>query len=187
MDNPIVRIERRWGGLVRTALDRLRAAWWRARGARLGAKTRIGAHCAIERPWLLHTGPRVQLERQVHIKIVEPDARIHLGEQAFVGFGTEFDIARELTIGDHALIAPGCFITDHHHRRAWGATIASQGHDTKAVRIGNDAWLGAHAVVLAGVSIGHGAIVAAGAVVTRDVPDRAIVAGVPARQIGVRE
>jgi acetyltransferase-like isoleucine patch superfamily enzyme len=47
-------------------------------------------------------------------------------------------------------------------------------------------WLGAHAVVLAGVSIGNGAVIGAGAVVTRDVSEQTIVAGVPARVIGHR-
>ena len=54
------------------------------------------------------------------------------------------------------------------------------------VVIGADAWIGAHAVVLAGVTTGDGAIVGAGAVVTKDVPAYAIVAGVPARMIGSR-
>ena len=52
--------------------------------------------------------------------------------------------------------------------------------------IGHDVWVGAGAIVVAGVSIGNGAVIAAGAVVTRDVPDYAIVGGVPARAIRAR-
>lgn len=58
--------------------------------------------------------------------------------------------------------------------------------ETQAVTIGSDAWIGARAIVLGGVNVGHGAIVAAGAVVTKDVPAFGIVAGVPARLIRLR-
>jgi acetyltransferase-like isoleucine patch superfamily enzyme len=123
----------------------------------------------------------------VYLKTVGDTARITLGEHAFIGFGTELDIALELNVGRHALIAPGCFITDHVHARRAGTRIDDQGTDSRAVVIGDDAWLGAHAVVLPGVRIGEGAVVGAGAVVTRDVPAGAIVAGVPARVIGQRK
>jgi acetyltransferase-like isoleucine patch superfamily enzyme len=179
-------IERKWGTLAATAMDRVRAAWWRMRGAAIGAKTRVGSRCVIARPWRLVTGTRVQIEHGVHIKIVDDHARIVLGAESFIGFGTELDVALELNIGDHVLIAPGCFITDHGHRHAWGALIDAQGRDCRPVRIGNDVWLGAHTVVLPGVTIGDGAVVGAGAVVNRDVASRSIVAGVPARPVGSR-
>ena len=51
------------------------------------------------------------------------------------------------------------------------------------VKIGNDVWIGAKATVLSGVTIGNGAVIAAGAVVTKDVPDNTVVAGVPAKII----
>jgi virginiamycin A acetyltransferase len=58
--------------------------------------------------------------------------------------------------------------------------------ETRPTVIGNDCWIGAHAVIMGGVTVGDGAIVGAGAVVTRDVPPYAIVAGVPARLIRYR-
>lgn len=183
---PIRPWEQRWGALTVTAMDRLRAAWWRVRGAALGPKVRIGQGCAVERPWRLQTGARVQVERGVHIKIVDDMARVTLGDSTFIGFGCELDVALELQIGAHVLIAPGCFITDHGHPHARGVLMDTQGRECKRVCIGDDVWLGAHAVVLPGVTIGDGAIVGAGAVVTRDVAANAIVAGVPARPIGQR-
>ncbi|MDE7464023.1 MAG: sugar O-acetyltransferase, partial [Clostridiales bacterium] len=51
------------------------------------------------------------------------------------------------------------------------------------IKIGNNVWIGAHATILAGVTIGNGAVVAAGAVVTKDVPENAVVGGVPAKII----
>ncbi len=186
MTSIISGIEQRWGSLGHTAADRIRAQWWRLRGASIGAKSRVGHGCVIERPWRLQVAPQVQIEHGVHIKIVDDGARLSLGTRTFLGFGTELDIAQELRVGAHVLIAPGCFITDHSHRHAWGETIDQQGNECRAVHIGNDVWLGARAIVLPGITIGDGAIVGAGAVVTRDVAAGSIVAGVPARLIGHR-
>jgi acetyltransferase-like isoleucine patch superfamily enzyme len=171
--------------MIDVVCDRLRAAWWRMRGARLGPKTRIGPHAAIEQARCLATGERVQVERGAFLKFSE-GARAHIGAHTFIGFGAELDISLELEVGRHVLIAPGCFITDHAHRRAAGTLLDAQGSECAAVRIGDDAWLGAKAVVLPGVTIGAGAIVGAGAVVTHDVQPGEIVAGVPARVIGKR-
>ena len=103
-----------------------------------------------------------------------------------IGRGCEIDVAESVTIGAHTLLAPNVFITDHTHNHAKAQRLDQQGSRVTPVVIGADAWIGAHAVVLAGVTIGDGAIVGAGAVVTKDVPPYAIVAGVPARVIGSR-
>lgn len=62
-----------------------------------------------------------------------------------------------------------------------------QPNQPNPISIGNDVWIGAHAVVLAGVTIGQGAVIAAGAVVNRDVEPYTIVGGVPARHLGERK
>lgn len=172
--------------LVATALDRLRAIGLRLRGAKLGARCRVGAAGRFVRPAGLQTGERVQLEHGVFIKITRPAARVSIGSRSFIGFGTELDVSQSLVIGDDVLIAPGCFITDQQHRHARGIPIADQGIESSPVVIESGAWLGAKVVVLPGVRIGSGAIVGAGAVVTRDVAANSIVAGVPARPIGAR-
>lgn len=179
-------LERHTGPAVSVLMDRMRAACLRARGARLGEKVRVGPRCTVQRPWGLTAGVRCQLEHDVFIKITEDAAQVFLGEEVFLGRGVELDVSLRLTIGNHVLIAPGCFITDHAHRHAIGTTIASQGCVSGAVTIGDDVWLGVNAVVLAGVSIGAGAIVGAGSVVTRDVAPMTIVAGAPARPVSRR-
>lgn len=179
-------IERRFGESLQILADRLRAAFLRLRGARLGGRTRVGASCVIRRPWCLVVGERAQLEHQVYIKATSDGADIRLGREVFVGFNCEFDVSERLWIGDHVLIAPGCFITDHGHRHAVDQLIAAQGCESRPVRLEDDVWLGAQVIVLPGVTIGRGAIVAAGAVVTNDVEPMSIVAGVPARKIGTR-
>ena len=100
--------------------------------------------------------------------------------------GASASLAASVSIGAHTLIAPGVFITDHEHNHARGVRLDEQGRRIAPVVIGADVWLGTRAIVLAGVTIGDGAIVGAGAVVTTSVPAFAIVAGVPARRIGER-
>jgi acetyltransferase-like isoleucine patch superfamily enzyme len=117
---------------------------------------------------------------------VARDARLVAGDFVFIGRGVEIDVAQSVTIGAHTLIAPNVFITDHTHGASRAKRLDEQGNRVAPVSIGNDAWIGAGAIVLSGVSIGDGAIVGAGAVVTKDVAPYAIVAGVPAAVIGER-
>ena len=178
--------EKRFGTYLDLTADLIRSTFLLLRGARFGRRVRFGRHSKIQRPWCLTVGSNSHLEHQVHIKATDDRAEIKIGESVFVGFNCEFDISVKLTIGDHVLIAPGCFITDHNHLHAANALIADQGCESAEVVIEDDVWLGAHVVVLPGVTIGRGAIVAAGAVVNRDVESMSIVAGVPAKPIGQR-
>ncbi len=179
-------LERKLGTLVEVLLDRLRATLLSLRGAQIGRRVRLGKRTVIQRPWCLSIGGRSQLEHQVHLKATGDITEIKIGKEVFIGFNCEFDISDKLIIGDHVLIAPGCFITDHNHRHAADSLIAAQGCESAAVTLEDDVWLGAHVVILPGVTVGRGAIVAAGAVVNRDVVAMSIVAGVPAREIGKR-
>ena len=89
-----------------------------------------------------------------------------------------------VTIGSHVNLAQGITITALNHNFAEKEQrIDEQGVSTNPVRIGDDIWIGANAVILAGVSIGNHSVVAAGAVVTKDVPAHSLVAGVPAKII----
>jgi acetyltransferase-like isoleucine patch superfamily enzyme len=170
-----------------TLLGYVRAAYASLRGARVAKKVRIGPDCRFLRPWAVSFGERAEIEHGVYFKAVSDEARICFGSQAFVGAGCEFDVAQLVEVGERVLLAPGCFVTDHQHGIAGGKRIVDQGCTSRAVRIGNDSWIGAKAVILAGVSIGEGAVVGAGAVVTKDVAPWTIVVGVPARIIGVRQ
>ena len=165
---------------------RIRAAVWRLRGMQLGAKSVAGKRMTVWRPRRISTGARCTFEHDVYLKIVADDARLDLGEFVFVGAGCELDVALSVSIGSHTLIAPQVFITDHSHRTSANVPIDAQGITSKAVAIGEDVWIGTKSVILAGVTIGDGAVVGASSVVTHDVEPFAIVAGAPARLIGRR-
>jgi acetyltransferase-like isoleucine patch superfamily enzyme len=97
-------------------------------------------------------------------------------------------VGPRVTLGRYAMLAPEVVIVGGDHRiDVAGTPILFSGRPAlEKTVIGADVWVGFRAIVMAGVSIGRGAIVAAGAVVTKDVPPYEIHAGVPARKIGDR-
>jgi maltose O-acetyltransferase len=94
----------------------------------------------------------------------------------------------KVNLGNDVLIAPNVSILSRMHEfQRTDIPMSMQGYrEEKTVTIGDDVWLGRNVVVMPGVTIGKGAIVAAGAVVTKDVPEYAIVGGVPANVISLR-
>src|SRR5699024_4409224 len=94
----------------------------------------------------------------------------------------------EITIGNGVMIGPYCLIyTCNHNTKDLSVPMFKQGMDVmKPVVIEDDVWIGGRVIILPGVHIGTGAIIGAGAVVTKDVPEYAIVAGNPAKIIRYR-
>lgn len=173
--------------LARLAGGRVRARLFALRGARVGSKVSFGTGCRVYRPWAISVGHRSVFEDAVYLKVVSDSATIEFGSYVFIGRGVEFDVQEKISVGDHSLIAPGCFVTDHEHGISPDLRIDQQPGVATPVTIGNDVWLGANVTVVAGVTIGDGAVVGANAVVTRDVPSMAIVAGVPATILRYRD
>jgi acetyltransferase-like isoleucine patch superfamily enzyme len=93
----------------------------------------------------------------------------------------------KITIGNDLRMGPGTMIYSSNHGIRLGNLIRSQPQTQKDVTIGNDVWLGSNVVVTAGVNIGDGAVIAAGAVVIKDIPPYTIAAGIPAKPIKGRE
>lgn len=164
----------------------LRAKLYSARGSKIAPQVSIEKGCVIDRPWGVQLGTRVVLDRNVRLKLVADDARVSIGEYTFLGTGVQIDVMKGVLIGNHTLIAPNCFITDHNHGIARHQRIDQQDCLSQPVVIGDDVWLGTGVIVLPGVRIEDGAVVGAGAVVTHDIPAYAISVGVPAQQIGKR-
>ena len=102
----------------------------------------------------------------------------------YTRIGIHNTIIGPVTIGSHVNLAQGITVTALNHNFADTThRIDEQGISTKPVIIGDDVWIGANAVILPGVTIGRHSVVAAGAVVTADVPDNTVVGGVPAKAI----
>lgn len=96
-------------------------------------------------------------------------------------------VKNKIVIGDNVLFGPSVVVVNDNHNFRLGQLIREQGLNTEDIVIGNDVWIGAKAIILAGVKIGDGAVVAAGSVVTKDIEAYTIVGGVPAKKIKDRE
>lgn len=117
---------------------------------------------------------------------------IRIGNHCHIGEHSHITACHSITIGDNLLTGRYVYISDNAH----GEAVASQLHIPPVLRplyvkgpvvIGNNVWIGESARILSGVTIGDGAIIGANAVVTRDVPDGAVVGGIPARVIKMME
>jgi maltose O-acetyltransferase len=106
-----------------------------------------------------------------------------VADDVYVGPNCTIDLSDQVSIGARTSISPSCSLLTHADPgAAWGNRLSAQyPRKTAPIAIGSDSWIGAGAIVLAGVTIGSGSVVGAGAVVTHDVPDGALAAGSPAR------
>lgn len=93
-----------------------------------------------------------------------------------------------IEIGKFTMIGPNCYFYTYDHGIQPDQPMAMQPWSSKGgIKVDEDVWIGVGSTILDGVHIGKGAIVAAGSVVTKDVPDYAVVGGVPAKVIKMRE
>ena len=97
--------------------------------------------------------------------------------------------AHKVVIGNNVMMGPEVIIytSGHKHDRIDIPMMEQGSSEVQPVKIGNDVWIGGRVIILPGVKVGNGAIIGAGAVVTKDVPDYAIVGGNPAKVIRMRK
>jgi len=196
-DNLRGRLARLWWPSLIVAGSRFRMrALPRFRGYR--GRARFGRRCRIfgtmtftlgdsEHEGNLTVGDRLVAEDGC---ILAPrGGAIAIGADCFLGPGVIIQACAgsQIRIGDQVMIAKGCglYASNHGHGSV-DLPMVEQGETGKGIDLEDDVWLGAHVLILDGVRVGRGAILAAGCVVTRDVPPYAIVGGVPAVQLGSR-
>ncbi|WP_366182387.1 acyltransferase [Flavobacterium ovatum] len=141
-------------------------------------------------PHKVFLGKNCILEHNINFKydgIWSKEPSIIIENDVFLGFGCEFNISSKIEIKQFAMIASGCKFIDHDHGIALDSVMNGQSPIEKPIVIEEYVWLGCNVIVLKGVNIGKGAVVAAGAVVTKSIPSNEIWAGVPAKKIGKRK
>lgn len=172
------------------------AAWCihARRFSRLGEESYLRAAASIYNPQCIHLGRSVRAEPGLIIEAFTEFAgarytpRITIGDRVSFGYHCHVGCIDEVSIGNDVLIAGRVFIADHAHgdTHSFDPAIAPAKrplHSKGPVRIGSGVWIGEGVVILSGVTIGDHAIIGANSVVTRDVPECAVVAGAPARLI----
>lgn len=136
----------------------------------------------------IRVGSRCMFGRQTRLS--SKLGTITIGDDCGFGAGITIHSALEgsVTIGNKVIVAGHCYLGGgQYHTDRTDMPIVDQGNiHGLHMSIGDHVWIGAGAVVISGVTVGRDAIVAAGAVVTKDVPDFAVVAGVPARVLKIR-
>ncbi len=171
----------------RYGLAFLRSVVWRALGMKLGPGTVLGK-MFVTWPHQVSLGARCVLEQGSYFKFdgtYQPGPTLVFGDQVFIGAGCEFNIRAGISVGSNTLIASGCKFIDHDHgfaSRELPMGCQSDGAEAR-IDIAQDVWIGANVVVLKGVSIAQGAIIAAGSVLTRSVGPHEIWGGVPAKKL----
>lgn len=167
-------------------------AWkviWSLCVSKLPGELRWGLGCRL-RLFMLkqvigHIGKRCVIMRNPSISNPQ---NLSLGDDSGIGINAKLDCSENIEIGSRCLMGPDVMIyTSDHNWCSDKETYFLTGMSTSPVFIDDDAWLGARSIILKGVKVGRGATVAAGSIVTKDVPPFAIVGGNPAKIIKYRK
>lgn len=136
---------------------------------------RIGDNCHI------YAGCKLMID------LISETSGITLGRNVAMNFNCYIDGSGGVEIGDYSLLGVNVVILSSSHRFDQpGTLIQRSGKVFQSTRIGPDVWIGSNAVIRAGIEIGRGCVVGAGAVVTKSFPEYSVIAGVPARLIRPR-
>ncbi len=164
------------------------AAYWRCRFHTFGWKSRLGRCDMLTNPKNISIGQRVQIRKGARLESVgEPSnsPKLVIGDDTAIQFYFHCGAAESIIIGKKVLIAGRVYITDHDHcfDDPDCSPMDNKKLISKSVVIEDECWLGEGCVILKGVTVGRRAVVAANAVVTKDVPPFSVVAGIPAKVI----
>lgn len=155
----------------------------------------LGPFHTIMKPWYVHiSGDNINIGRcftaigepgrRVEVGVwgrSEGEGRVTIGDCVLMSPGSRISASDDITLGDGVMLANGAYITDSDWHTIYDRTVRDE--RSYPVTIGDNVWLGDHATVLKGVTIGENSVIAARAVVTRDVPANVVVAGSPAKVI----
>lgn len=190
--------------------SRLVALWLRCRGVHVGKGLRVEGAVRLKirgKAANIRVGDNVSFLGDIDIRnrengaivigngcridhgvrlVAAREATFSLGDESEIGLHSVFNCGADVTIGRLCMIAGFVYVQSSNHGMRRNTPIKRQEHTRAPIRLGDDVWVAAQATILAGVTIGDGAVVGAKAVVTEDVAPNAIVVGIPAKPRGER-
>ncbi|GAC1649257.1 MAG: hypothetical protein NVS9B11_22330 [Candidatus Dormibacteraceae bacterium] len=167
-------------------LARIASLWWRRRLGSVGPHLFIENDVQFHNPDRMHLGEAVVLKRFALLSC-SPGGTLRIEDRVQVGQGCIIACGdAELRIGHHTAMGAYISVRNAEHGMAPGTPVQDQPMTAKSLNIGAGVYIGDRCAILGGVTIGDGAVVAANSVVLEDVPDNAVVAGIPARVVKVR-
>ncbi len=200
--------------LFSRGMSLLRGLTWYPRLGSVEGPFFVGHRVRIRHPYLVRVGRSVTLDDDVYIDALSRNG-VRLGDNVSIGrftiiettgiltnLGTGFEIGANSNLGDYNFVGASggvtigenvligqkvSFHSENHNFSRTDVPIKAQGTTRAGIVVEDDCWLGAGVIILSGVHIGHGSVVAAGSVVTKDVPPYSVVAGVPARIVKRRD
>jgi acetyltransferase-like isoleucine patch superfamily enzyme len=172
--------------MPRGASSRLRLLFYRALGMRQGSKNRMEGRGRVRRCSQIVIGDNNTFTQGCWLWPEDTDfvgTKIRIRNQNYFNRNVMIDACGYIEIGDHNMFGPDVYVTDSNHQFKNELGPAALPMDRGTVVIGNRCWIGAKAVILKGVRLGDGCVVAAGALVTHSVGQGQVVGGVPARPL----
>jgi len=170
----------------------VRVVFWKAilwmNGGSIGRDVKIyeGVKLALKKGCPIYIGHHVSIQKGVVLSTSEK-GKIIIGDNVYIGEYSVLTSNQEIEIGDNVLISPHNDIVDFNHiYQDADKPINQQGFVAQKIKIEEDVWIGSGSKILMGVTIGRGAVIGAGSVVTKDVSPYHVVAGSPVHTIKMR-
>lgn len=160
------------------------ARWCLRRADEVGPRVRVRGRPVVTNDGRMVIGGHVQLVSTLAPLelLTERDGVLEIGERSLVNFGCSLVATEHVRVGRGCQIGPYTMMldNDYHHVEPDKRLVRPP---SRPIVVGDNVWIGARSIVMAGVHVGDDACVAAGSVVTKDVPARTLVAGVPAKVV----
>lgn len=173
-----------WQGVWHNGWAVLRARWYLRRATAVGRRVRVWGRPHVRNWGRMVIGDRVQLVATLSpiALIAGSDGLLEIGDGAYINYGCNISAEQHIRIGPRCNLGTDVIMMDNDYHRL-EPERRNERPPSAPIILEENVWIGARAIVLRGVTIGAGSVIAAGSIVTRDVPPRSVAAGNPARVI----